>query len=136
MKIILCSMAFILLQAAGLLGERKPAIDFRDHAGGNLSSEPATRLRVEREGNAGHARERVGVLPVGHSQSGPVAERDPVIAVFPPTGYDQATVYLNLALFWAGIIGLVILLRLKLRELERVQNMERKEAEKAAPLLE
>ena len=58
------------------------------------------------------------------------------IEVFPPTGYDQATVYLNLGLFWAGIIGLVIILRLKLRELERVQKMEREEAEKAAPLLE
>ena len=58
------------------------------------------------------------------------------IEVFPPTGYDQATVYLNLAMFWAGIIGLVILLRLKLRELERVQRMEREEAEKVAPLLE
>ena len=83
MKIILCSIAFILLQAAGLWAETKPVID-----------------------------------------------------VFPPTGYDHATIYLNLAMFWAGIIGLVILLRLKLRELERVQKMEREEAEKAAPLLE
>lgn len=58
------------------------------------------------------------------------------IDVFPPTGYDQATVYLNLGIFWAGIIGLVILLRLKLRELERVQKMEREEAEKRAPFLE
>jgi len=58
------------------------------------------------------------------------------IDVFPLTGYDQAAVYLNLALFWAGIIGLVILLRLKLRELERVQKMDQKEAEEAAPLLE
>ena len=64
------------------------------------------------------------------------ADANPVIDVFPPTGYDQATVYLNLAMFWAGIIGLVILLRLKLRELERVQRMEREEGEKAAPLLE
>ena len=58
------------------------------------------------------------------------------IEVFPPTGYDQATVYLNLGLFWAGIIGLLIILRLKLKELERVQKMEREEAEKTAPLLE
>jgi|GEM_PF-564127 hypothetical protein len=58
------------------------------------------------------------------------------IEVFPPTAYDQATVYLNLGFFWAGIIGLVILLKLKLRELERTQKMEREEAEKSAPLLE
>jgi hypothetical protein len=83
MKIVLCSIAFILMLAASLWAETKPVID-----------------------------------------------------VFPPTGYDQTTVYLNLAMFWAGIIGLVILLRLKLRELERVQRMEREEAEKAAPLLE
>jgi len=81
MKVILCSLAFILLQAGSLWAETK-------------------------------------------------------IDVFPPTGYDQATVYLNLGLFWAGIVGLVILLRLKLRELERTQRMEREEAEKAARLLE
>jgi hypothetical protein len=81
MKIIVCTIAFILMQAAGLWAETK-------------------------------------------------------IDVFPPTGYDRATVYLSLAMFWAGIIGLVILLRLKLRETERVQKMEREEAEKAAPLLE
>jgi hypothetical protein len=83
MKIILCSIAFILLRTANLWAETKPVID-----------------------------------------------------VFPPTGYDQATIYLNLGMFWAGIIGLVILLRLKLCELERVQKMEREEARKAAPLLE
>ena len=81
MKIILCSIVCILMQAAGLRAETK-------------------------------------------------------IDLFPPAGYDHATIYLNLAMFWAGIIGLVILLRLKLRELERVQKMEREEAEKAAPLLE
>ncbi|HVN22704.1 MAG TPA: hypothetical protein VMT71_01935 [Syntrophorhabdales bacterium] len=81
MKIILCAILFILMQAADLWAETK-------------------------------------------------------IEVFPPTGYDQATVYLNLGLFWAGIIGLLIILRLKLKELERVQKMEREEAEKTAPLLE
>ncbi len=58
------------------------------------------------------------------------------IDVFPPVPYDQAAVYINLGFFWAGIIGLVILLRMKLRELERTQKMEREEAEKKAPLIE
>lgn len=58
------------------------------------------------------------------------------IDVFPPAPYDQATVYINLGFFWAGIIGLVILLKMKLRELERTQKMEREESEKDAPLLE
>ncbi len=119
MKIVLWGLAFILLQTAGLWAETKPVIDFHDHGRGNLSSEHG-----EREGEASTA------LPVEG------ATRAPVIAVFPPTGYDRATIYLNLAMFWAGIIGLVILLRLKLRELERVQKMEREEAEKSAPLLE
>ncbi len=58
------------------------------------------------------------------------------IDVFPPAPYEQATVYMNLGFFWAGIIGLVILLRMKLRELEHTQKLEREEAEKSAPLLE
>ena len=124
MKIILCSIAFILVLAASLWAETKPVIDFQERARGNLSSEHS-----EREGKAGYPLAG-GASPVEG------ATRDPVIDVFPPTGYDRATAYLNLAMFWAGIIGLVILLRLKLRELERVQHMEREEAEKAAPLLE
>jgi hypothetical protein len=58
------------------------------------------------------------------------------IDVFPPVPYDQAWVYVNLGFIWAGIIGLVILLRMKLRELERTQKMEREELKKDAPLLE
>ena len=56
--------------------------------------------------------------------------------MFPPVPYDQAWVYVNLGFLWAGIIGLVILLRMKLRELERTQKMEREELKKDAPLLE
>ena len=58
------------------------------------------------------------------------------IEVFPPTAFDRAIIYLNLCFVWAGIIGLVILLKLKLRELERTQKMEREEAQESAPLLE
>ncbi len=58
------------------------------------------------------------------------------IEVFPPIPYDQAWVYVNLGFLWAGIIGLVILLRMKLREIERTQKMEREEARASAPLLE
>jgi hypothetical protein len=58
------------------------------------------------------------------------------IDVFPPIPYEQATVYINLGFFWAGIIGLIIILRLKLKELERTQKMEQEEAGREAPLLE
>jgi hypothetical protein len=47
------------------------------------------------------------------------------IARLPASAYDRSAVYLNLALFWIGVIVLVVLLRLKLREIERVQTFDR-----------
>jgi len=70
--------------------------------------------------------------PILWAETGAVTK----IEVFPPIPYDQATVYINLGFLWAGIIGLVILLRLKLKELERTQKMDREESAKDAPLLE
>ncbi|MGD0228933.1 MAG: hypothetical protein ABSC19_01075 [Syntrophorhabdales bacterium] len=49
------------------------------------------------------------------------------IDLLPPSVYDRSIIYLNLAFFWIGIIVLIVLLRLKLREIERVQTMEQKE---------
>ena len=46
------------------------------------------------------------------------------IAVFPTKPYDQSTIYLNLALLWAGILGLIAILLLKLKEIERVQKLD------------
>ena len=59
------------------------------------------------------------------------------IDVFPPSHYDQAAIYLNLAIFWIGVIGLVVILRMKLKEIERVQALEGdRNDESEAPLLE
>jgi hypothetical protein len=59
------------------------------------------------------------------------------IDVFPPSHYDQASIYLNLAIFWIGVVGLIVILKMKLREIERVQALERdKNDESEAPLLE
>ncbi|MBA4390259.1 MAG: hypothetical protein C0399_04900 [Syntrophus sp. (in: bacteria)] len=59
------------------------------------------------------------------------------IEVFPSTPYDRYIIYEMLALFWAGIIGLVIIIRMKLKEIERIQRMESTEKEeKKIPLLD
>jgi len=58
------------------------------------------------------------------------------IEVFPSATYDRYIVYEMLALFWAGIIGLVVIIRMKLKEIERIQNMGIDKAEKEIPLLD
>ena len=58
------------------------------------------------------------------------------IDLIPPSGYDRAGIYLNLALFWIGIIVLIVLMKMKLREIERVQALETQEDEEKLPLLE
>ncbi len=58
------------------------------------------------------------------------------IEVFPSAAYDRYIVYEMLVLFWAGIIGLIIIIRMKLKEIERIQNMGIDKAEKEIPLLD
>jgi hypothetical protein len=41
-----------------------------------------------------------------------------------------------LALFWAGIIGLIVIIRMKLKEIKRIQVMGLDKAEKEIPLLD
>jgi hypothetical protein len=58
------------------------------------------------------------------------------IEVFPSAPYDRYVVYEMLALFWIGIIGLIVIIRMKLKEIERIQNMGIDKAEKEIPLLD
>ncbi|MGA3175650.1 MAG: hypothetical protein ABSE25_14675 [Syntrophorhabdales bacterium] len=58
------------------------------------------------------------------------------IDLLPPSGYDRSAIYLNLALFWIAIIVLIVLIRLKLHEVERVQTMEAREKEEKIPMLD
>jgi len=58
------------------------------------------------------------------------------IAVFPETPYDGYIVYESLIVFWAAIIGLVVILRMKLKEIERTQSLGADREDKDAPLLE
>ena len=65
-----------------------------------------------------------------------VAWAEEKIEVFPSVSYDQYTIYQNLAIFWAGIIGLIIIIKMKLREIERIQKMGIDKTEKDIPLLD
>jgi uncharacterized protein HemY len=58
------------------------------------------------------------------------------IAVFPATPYDAYIVYESLAVFWIMLIGLIVIIRMKLREIERIQAMGADREESDAPLLE
>jgi hypothetical protein len=58
------------------------------------------------------------------------------IDVFPAVAYDGFIVYQNLIIFWIGIIGLIIIIKMKLREIERTQKMGIDKEEKNIPLLD
>lgn len=58
------------------------------------------------------------------------------IALIPQAPYDRYIIYQNLALFWIGIIGLIVIIRIKLKEIERTQKMGINKEEKDAPLLD
>jgi hypothetical protein len=54
----------------------------------------------------------------------------------PSNSYDRYIIFESLALFWAGIIGLIVIIRMKLKEIERIQSLGIDEEQKDAPLLE
>jgi len=58
------------------------------------------------------------------------------IDVFPAVPYDRFIVYQNLIIFWAGIIGLIVIIKIKLREIERTQKLGIDKEEKDIPVLD
>ena len=57
------------------------------------------------------------------------------IAVFPATPFDGYIVYESLAVFWIAIVALIVVIRMKLREIERTQQLGADEEDPNAPLL-
>ena len=57
------------------------------------------------------------------------------IAVFPTVPYDGYIIYESLIIFWLFIIALLVILRMKLREIERTQALGLDEEDPNAPLL-
>jgi hypothetical protein len=58
------------------------------------------------------------------------------IDVFPTVPYERFIVYQNLIIFWIGIIGLIVIIKMKLREIERIQKIGIDRQEKDIPLLD
>lgn len=58
------------------------------------------------------------------------------IAVFPSTPFEGYIIYESLAVFWLFIISLLVIIRMKLREIERVQALGAETEDPDAPLLE
>jgi len=61
---------------------------------------------------------------------------DEKIEVFPSTPYDKFIIYQVLIIFWLGIIGLIVILKMKLKEIERIQSMGIDKEEKDIPFLD
>jgi hypothetical protein len=57
------------------------------------------------------------------------------IEVFPSKTFDRYTIYETLACFWAGIIGLIVIIRMKLKEIERTRSIGIDREEKDIPFL-
>lgn len=58
------------------------------------------------------------------------------IPVFPETPYEGFIIYESLALFWIAILALIVVLRMKLREIERIQALGLEKEAGDVPLLE
>ncbi len=58
------------------------------------------------------------------------------IDIFPAASFDRFIIYETLAVFWLGIIGLVVIIKMKLKEIERVQKMGIDREEKEIPFLD
>ena len=58
------------------------------------------------------------------------------IPVLPEAPYYLYIAYESLIVFWVGILGLLVIIRMKLREIERVQALGVEEEDPNAPLLQ
>jgi hypothetical protein len=58
------------------------------------------------------------------------------VTVFPAASYDIFIIYQTLAIFWIAIIGLIVIIKIKLREIERIQKMGIYKEEKDIPTLD
>ncbi len=76
------------------------------------------------------------LLLSGTAAAAPPAPPAEKIAVFPTAPYYIYIVYESLIIFWIAILGLLVIIRMKLREIERVHEMGVDKEDKDAPLLQ
>jgi hypothetical protein len=67
--------------------------------------------------------------------STPICSQDKA-EVFPAAPYDRFIIYQTLAIFWVAVIGLIIIIVMKIREIERIQKMGIDKEEKDIPTLD
>lgn len=72
------------------------------------------------------------LLPIT-AVAAPAAEKIPV---FPTAPYYIYIVYESLAVFWVVVLGLLVIIRMKLVEIERIQALGVEKEDQDAPLLE
>jgi hypothetical protein len=58
------------------------------------------------------------------------------IELSPSSSYEKYIIFETLTVFWIGIIGLIIIIKMKLKEIARIQKMGINKDEKDAPLLD
>jgi len=58
------------------------------------------------------------------------------IPVFPTKPVEVYTIYTSLAFFWLAIIGLIVIIKMKLNEIERIQKLGIDKEDSEAPLLD
>jgi hypothetical protein len=57
------------------------------------------------------------------------------IHVFPTGPVAVYTIYISLAVFWLAIIGLIVVIKMKLNEIERIQKLGIDKEDSTAPML-
>lgn len=58
------------------------------------------------------------------------------IEVSPQIPYERFLICQNLIIFWIGIIGLIVIIKMKLREIMRIQKLGADKEEKDIPVLD
>jgi hypothetical protein len=58
------------------------------------------------------------------------------IPIFPTGPVEVYTIYTSLAVFWLAIIGLIVVIKMKLNEIERIQKLGIDREYTEAPLLD
>ena len=58
------------------------------------------------------------------------------IPVFPTTPVETYTVYASLAILWVGIFALIVIIKMKLNEIERIKKLGIEKEDNDAPLLD
>lgn len=85
-------------------------------------------------------RETVGLAAISilffFSSFNSLAFAEEKIPVFPTTPVDVYAIYTSLAVFWLAIIGLIVVIKMKLNEIERIKKLGIDREDSDAPLLD